>query len=246
MKYLIASALLLLSSTAYAACEDKVPYGIPEAPEKTTQLCRKSYVVKYYNACKVPLFVAQYLDPKQLGGNEPRDTFRVDTDLPPYFRAENGDYVGTGYDRGHLAPAADFQNDPVAMDESFLLSNAVPQTIRLNRGVWKSIEIRTRALAMKHDGVFVITGGIYSQNPVKIGDGVCVPTHTYKVIFEPKTKQSIGYVVPNVKTGLHKNIKHYQVPVTAIERKTGINFTPAMNDYPLMKRSIGPDLTTPR
>lgn len=243
MRYLIASALLLISSISFAACEDSVLYGIPDAPMKTTQLCRKAYMVKYYDACKVPLFVAQYLDPKQIGGNEPRMNFRADRDLPPEIRANNSDYVGNGYDKGHMAPAADFQTDSVTMEESFLLSNAVPQTPRLNRGVWKAIEIRTRALSDKHGGVYVITGGVFSQHPSTIGDGVCVPDYTYKVIFAPKANESIGYLVPNVAKGLQKTIKTYQVPVSVIEEKTGLNFTPSLKGQPTLKKNVGENMT---
>ena len=53
--------------------------------------------------------------------------FKQDYSIPNEFASHLNDYIGTGYDRGHLAPAADFQSDQEAMNESFLLTNMSPQ-----------------------------------------------------------------------------------------------------------------------
>ncbi len=143
--------------------------------------------------------------------------------LPEVYRSKLSDYRGSGYDRGHMAPAADFRYSAEAMSSSFLLSNMVPQYHNANAGVWSAIESFAREKAGSLGRVTVISGPIVSINGETIGNGVCVPTHTFKVIIEP-SGQTTAFVVPNTKDASAQPPYTYEVPVSEVEQLSHIPF----------------------
>jgi len=117
-------------------------------------------------------------------GNIPRtDEFRVDTVIRT-GSSNPDDYRGSGYDRGHLAPAGDMKWDPLSMDESFLMSNISPQLPSFNRGIWRKLEARVREWALEKDSLFVVTGPVLHRIDTTIGPNeVGVPSHYFKVLW---------------------------------------------------------------
>ena len=109
-------------------------------------LYRKGYVLGYNPEKKVADWVSyHFTDAYCVKNIERTEDFRPDSDLLPGQRAELEDYKGSGYDRGHLAPAADMARDAQTMSESFLLSNMTPQAgVGFNRGIWKKLEEKIR------------------------------------------------------------------------------------------------------
>lgn len=245
MKKLFILVTLLFSLSAFADCEEHTPYGYPETPVPTTLLCRKPYLVEHFDECKVPMVVVEHLTSNHIGGNEGRDVFKADPDLPAGSKAVPSDYINSGYDKGHMAPAGDMMTDSDSMFQSFYLSNAVPQAPKNNRGPWRMLEIRARALAVKLGEVYVFTGAIFDKNPSKIGSGVCVPTTLFKVIIDPKIQQSIAYLMPNTNDVAKQKFDDFVTTVSKVEAASGINFTPKLNsDVAVkLKTSIGPSLT---
>ena len=96
------------------------------------------------------------------------DNFRPDTSIST-GSAELKDYRGSGFDRGHLAPAGDMKWDRTAMSESFLMSNMSPQEPSFNRGIWKRLEEQVRNWAIEKDSLFVITGPVLESLVSSIG-----------------------------------------------------------------------------
>ncbi len=191
-------------------------------------LCRMGYAVNYNYTTKVAHFVVEHITANHLGGNASRkDDFREDPEIPVTHRATLHDYVGSGYDRGHVAPAGDFTYDTRAMSESFLLSNMMPQVPGNNRGIWRNLEQYTRALVKTHREVFVISGTIYIPPVKSIGAGVVVPTRIYKIIIDPKAHKTLAFLMPNEDLD-PKNLPMYVVSVAKIESETGINFMPKL------------------
>lgn len=132
------------------------------------------------------------------------------------------DYVGSGYDRGHLCPAASMTMNQSAMDESFYMSNMSPQHISCNRGRWKSLESKVREWVVTEGELSVVSGPIFKDNIESIGDNeVTVPGYYYKVIYNNADKM-IGFILPNEKCP--DDLVDYAVPVDSIESMTGIDF----------------------
>lgn len=145
--------------------------------------------------------------------------------------ADDKDYLSSGYDRGHLAPAADFSWSETTMNESFLYSNMSPQVPAFNRGVWKRLEERVRNWARLYQKIYVVTGPVFTPNMPSIGPNkVSVPTSYYKVILDmnPKAPKAIGFLLLNESSQLE--LSSFALSVDSIEQVTGINFFWLLND----------------
>jgi len=136
------------------------------------------------------------------------------------------DYRGSGFDRGHLAPAGDMAFSTEAMSETFYMTNISPQIKSFNRGIWRELEGNVRNWAMRFEKIYVITGPVLTRGiREKIGTNeVAVPGEFYKVILdftEPEIK-GIAFIIPN-KISNYK-IEYYAVSIKQVEEITGIDF----------------------
>lgn len=235
MKFLITIAALFASFTALAnpidaTCPQHVIWGAPQIPQEGNNqyLCRLGYAVNYNYTTKVAHFVVEKITAANLVKTAARkDDFREDPEVPAAGRATLKDYVGAGYDRGHMAPAADMTYSAQAMSESFYLTNMMPQVPGNNRGIWKYTEELTRFYAQKYNVVYAITGTMFGQGALTIGNGVRVPTHIYKIIIDPTNGRAIAFMFPNQKLN-PAEIANYIVSIAELEQYTGINFSPAL------------------
>jgi endonuclease G len=168
------------------------------------------------------------------------NNFRIDEKVTT-GSAENEDYKNSGFDRGHLAPAADMGWSEQAMGESFYYSNMSPQKPGFNRGIWKRLEEQVRQWAIDNQAIYVVTGPVLEPNLPTIGNNkVAVPKYYYKVILDytkPELK-GIGFIMPNTSSTLALN--NYAVTIDSVETVTGINFFPALpNDQePNIEKSV--------
>lgn len=231
MKFLLLWCLLLLTLQALAnpiddKCPEHVIFGAPIVVEGDNQyLCREGYGVNYSYKTKTPIYVVERITKDELVSVVKRqNNFHEDLEIPEQYRSTLSDYSGGIWDRGHLAPAADFGYSKSAMSDSFLMSNMVPQNKTLNRGTWAYLESYVRDLAYSGD-VYVITGTIYGKNYKSIGNGVGIPNSMYKIIIQPKFTKIIAYNFPNTPIDL-KNFNNYRVSVKQIEKLSGVNFSP--------------------
>jgi len=116
-------------------------------------------------------------------------------------QADNNDYRGSGYSRGHLAPAGDMKWDSLAMLQSFYFTNCIPQDIPLNNGKWNQLEEKTRRWAKKYGKVYVVCGPIYqNEDTLRIGsNGVAVPDACFKALLIPKESgySAIAFLMRN-------------------------------------------------
>ena len=155
---------------------------------------------------------------------ERTNTFLVDPKVKK-GTANNKDYKGSGYDRGHLAPASDMGYSKITMAESFYYSNMSPQLPGFNRGVWKSLEELVRTWAIENNNVYIATGGVLTSGLPTIGaNKVAVPNYYYKVILdytEPSVK-GIGFILPNNSSS--EPLQSFAVSIDSIEKLTGIDF----------------------
>jgi endonuclease G len=140
------------------------------------------------------------------------------------------DYRGSGYDRGHLAPAADMAFNTTAITESFYLSNISPQVRDFNHGVWKELEELSRDWAIKFKQLYVVTGPILKDGGKgEIGaNRVTVPTAYYKILLDlsETNPKAIAFIVPNEVS--YDPLFKYTVSIDEVEKQTGINFYPKL------------------
>ena len=185
----------------------------------------KGYSLVYDEPCEQAKWVAYVLTKKETEGIEERGDKFIEDPFVHTGSASNADYSKSGYDRGHLAPAADMKWSEIAMKESFYYSNMSPQAPSFNRGIWKKLEEKVRDWAVAYDSGLIVTGPILNSNLKKIGPNqVCVPEAYYKVIFDFKKEHSkaIGFIIPN--EGSSEPLIHFAMSVDEVEKATGIDF----------------------
>ncbi len=186
------------------------------------------FTVSYLEDHEQAEWVAYELTRKQLDDNfasRAGMTFMPD----PNVRTESAtprDYTGSGYDRGHLCPAADMAFDTNALRETFFMSNISPQAKGFNTGIWREMEELTRDWARKFGRIYVVTGPILSRPGIKqIGfSKVTVPVGFFKTIYAPKQEIAIGFAVPNQKSD--RPVMEYAFHLDYVEKLTGIDFFP--------------------
>ena len=190
--------------TRFAECPEHFPGGIAPAIAKAPhqrELCYDAFAVLHYGATRTPLFVAERLSPQSVEaakGEQRTNKFFADARLPRSERAELSDYKGSGYARGHMAPAGNMPN-ATAMAQSFSLANMVPQNQKQNSGPWSKIEQDTRRYAARAQGdVFVITGPVFDANSPTVGPNqVRVPSYLFKLVYDATTHKAWAHWQPN-------------------------------------------------
>ena len=177
MKTLFA-ILLFIAFNALADCPQFYHSGTPVHIPHGIELCNSFYVVEFDTELNAPILSAEAFRPQTVHVERSND-FHPDLRLRVSTRAERADYAHSGYDQGHLTPAADATTDE-EMHDTFLLSNMTPQIPTLNRQSWRLLEIKVRQLAPD----YVLTGAVYSSDHASIGaHAVPVPVGYYKIIW---------------------------------------------------------------
>lgn len=191
--------------TRFNRCPQFFPGGqAPRLPagEHLRELCFDAFAVLYSGKTKTPVFTAERLNRAGLAaarGEQRTNKFYEEARLPMAERATLADYQGSGYDRGHQAPAGDMPS-PKAMAQSFSLANMVPQSAENNRGVWaRRVEAATRHYVERAQGdVHVFTGPVFEGGVKTIGKGrIWVPTYLFKLVYDPGAKRAWAYWVKN-------------------------------------------------
>lgn len=202
---------------------------LPKSPFGEEVVRHTHFYLGYAEEYEQAIWVAYELTAVELIARVKRtDNFREDPNVST-GSATLADYKGSGYDRGHLAPAADMAFSSTSMSESFFLSNMSPQAPSFNRGIWKRLEEQVRGWAQSKGSIYVVTGGIISPADPEIGpNGVEVPSYYYKVLLDTKNYEAIGFVLAN-KSGSGP-ILSYAVSIDKVEQLTGLDFFSQLED----------------
>ena len=235
MKKLTSFLLLLFFciTTTFAQNINLSNVEIPNILDKRSDriITHKGYTVSYNYDWKIPNWVAYELTDWEVEGEVPRsDRFKPDPMVPQGMTATTNDYKYSGYDRGHMAPAADMKWDEQVMKESFYLSNICPQNPNLNGGVWKDLEEQVRDLASQKGKIFVVCGPIVNDISNTIGENkVVVPQAFYKVIYDLTPPQKmIGFIIPHRSSD--QPLQVFAVSVDEVEKQTGLDFFSKLPD----------------
>ena len=206
-------------------------YALP-APIKGEQVVHHSAMSLSYNEEHEQANWVAHMVTKDIEEGKVRRTndFRVDP-LVRTATAVKADYWYSGYDRGHLAPSADFRWSKKALSESYFYSNMSPQLPELNREIWAKLENQIREWVIEDDALFVITGGVLKPALKTIGENeVSVPNFYYKVIMDLQgdDKKALAFVIENGAS--NKHFLEYAVSVDSVEMLTGIDFFHTLDD----------------
>ena len=190
--------------------------------QDTVRIQHKNYVTVFSKSRKYPVFVEWWVTKKKLTCSTPvkrQDKFEPDPEL--YSDSNVGtSYFSSGFDRGHIYPAADARCNITSMQESFYFTNMAPQYPGLNRGQWKSLEEWTREQALIHDSIKVSAGCVGNKQKVKT---ITVPTYCWKVVRIVKNNTLIGFVFPN-QPEKTVSFEQHKVSLDSIKKLTKFTF----------------------
>lgn len=243
---------LLGSKRAQEFFVEATKYGLPSYDNL---MFRDNFIISYDNRLRHPNWVLEHLTRQQLkivgAVRHLNLMFRPDDALHEYFRSTNDDFMYSGYDRGHMAPACDNMSNKRFLDESFLFSNVAPQVHNLNGGgcVWTRLESYVLYLARRTRSMHIITGTLYMPQDDGIGKAdmrdeversvtyrligdrrIGVPTHLYKVFIKENFRGYLSmeaFLVPNSKdVDQTAKFEEFRIDVdrdlSRIERITGL------------------------
>jgi endonuclease G len=200
----------------------------PALQTKTLGLCFEAFAVLHSGVSRTPLWSAEYITRASLRAArevQREDNFHAEASLPQEDQAQLSDYAHSGFDRGHMSPAADMPTVQ-AQIESFSLANIVPQNRQNNQLLWAAIESATRHIVQQRGELYVITGPLFEGEQInRINNRVFIPTHIFKAVYDPQAKEAAAWLAPNVEGNA------YQVmSVAELEKRLNINLFPAIPD----------------
>ena len=194
---------------------DHLKLGVPGKAD--TIIDRPGYALGYIEYHEQPAWVIYRLTKEQALTKAAKrgDDFKEDPEVPT-GSATLADYRRSGYDRGHLAPAADMAYSLRTMGDSFYMSNMSPQKPAFNRGIWKNLEAQVRYFAITEKDIYVVTGPVLPKTKTVTigGNRVTVPTHYYKVIYDRTPPEKM----------INRPLRDFAVTVDVVEDATGLNF----------------------
>ena len=208
---------------------DNLTLGVPGSAD--TIIDRPGYALGYIEAHEQAAWVIYKLTAEELRTKvaSRSDDFRADPDVPT-GSATPSDYKNSGFDRGHMAPAADMAYSAQTMSDSFCMSNICPQRPECNRIIWKNLENQVRKFALTEQDVYIVTGPILPKTPsLTIGaNRVSIPDAFYKIIYDRTPPQKmLAFIVPNA--GSSAPLQSFVVTVDMVEAETGLDFFPLLS-----------------
>ena len=228
------NSINIQSSKVEMSSQEFCDLEIPETKPNEEIIVHPGFKLSYNEEHEQANWVAYQLTRAETNAVTTRtDKFIEDPEIST-GSATNTDYSRSGYDRGHLAPAADMAWSNESMKASFYFSNMSPQVPAFNRGIWKRTEELARNWAIKYDTLYIVTGPVLKSGLATIGpDRVSVPVYYYKIVFDCKIKnlkaaKAIAFLIPN--KGSDEHLQQFVVSIDSIEHLTGINFYPQLPD----------------
>lgn len=225
---------------------DLEDWGLPALNEGEKVIRHEAMSLVYSEKHEQAKWVAHIIRPEVVSGNQGRSNdFRVDPLIETgsaveedyflkYLQPDSSfEYDGFGYDRGHLAPSADFRWSAKALSESYFYSNMSPQTPEFNRGKWAELEGFIRGYIARHpeSQLYVVTGPVLEDDlPVveRSVNKVAIPKQYFKVVLNKDQQQAIAFLMPNKEC--LAPVESYATTIDKIEALTGIDFFPALPD----------------
>lgn len=236
--FIIGSCLLLQrehrkASSPAIAIENAKELHIPKLTVRRPEyvVTHTGFTVSYNKEWKNPNWTGYELTRSKVKGTEKRKNRFIPDPHIADCTTRDSDFTKSGYDRGHMVPAADMKWSKEAMEESFYLSNVCPQHPELNQKAWQKLEHKVRQWAVADSAIIIICGPIVGNKCRKIGkSGISVPHSFFKVVLSPfkEKPQAIGFVFKN--ESCTAPLKAYAVTVDSVEALTGLDFFTTLPD----------------
>ena len=210
----------------------ELPGRLKRTPERIVE--HTGFTLSFNREHNNPNWVAWELTSEEAQGTMPRDdNFQPDPLLPENHQVQHSDYTRSGYDRGHMVPAADMKWSSKAMNDCFYMSNICPQTHTLNAGGWETLESACRRWAKREGSVYVVCGPVYKGTKHKtIGKDlkITVPEGFFKVVLSMRKgeEKAIGFYYAN--SNAKQKMEETATTVDAIEELTGMDFFVNIDD----------------
>ena len=179
--------------------------------------------------CVAYELTATMVDMADAPGHEIRKSYKYSKDSKVASCPESWEYRGSGYSRGHMAPAMDMRWDKTPMAQCFFMTNMCPQDTKLNNDHWRVLEEKIHRWAKRDKRILVFTGPIMGKSPKMIGkdkQNIAVPEAFFKVLYAPEQRRAIAFIYNN--EPCPGNISKYAVTVQEVERRTGLTFSSAI------------------
>jgi endonuclease G len=230
-KTILILIFILLGSETHASSSD-FQYFIPEQAQGDQIVNKGYYMLSYSNIHEQPEWAYYKLERSMLSGKTRRmHYFRKDSEVEEKTPSMK-DYSNSGYDRGHLVPAADMKMSYDSMKSTFVMSNVVPQKPEFNRNTWRFLETQVREFAYAKGSIYVITGPVLKKGLKRFSsEQISVPDSFYKILYKIYAGkiETISYLLPHDARG--SNVKQYITTIDEIEYQTGIDFFRALPDW---------------
>lgn len=211
----------------------ELPARLKHTPERIVE--HTGFTLSFNREHNNPNWVAWELTADETKGTLPRaNDFEPDPKLPENHQVTHADYTRSGYDRGHMVPAADMKWDSKAMNDCFYMSNICPQTHALNAGGWETLESACRRWAKQEGSVYIVCGPIYKGTKHKtIGKDlkITVPEGFFKVVLSMREgkEKAIGFYYAN--SNAKQTMEQTATTVDEIEALTGMDFFVNIDDH---------------
>ena len=223
----------VLEALKFENIQNLLPYMYPSPIANEEIVTHHALALSYNDKHEQPNWVLHLLTKDVLYGTVGRtNDFRIDPDVKS-GTVDSVDYWDSGYDRGHMAPSADFRWSKTALSESFYYSNISPQVPELNRGSWSMLENQVREWSIDAKELYIVTGPVLEDGLPTLPQGthrVSIPKLYYKIIldyFLPEYKAT-AFLFPN--RDVYYDLSQFNVSIDSIEKITGIDFFPSLPD----------------
>ncbi|MBQ2123829.1 MAG: DNA/RNA non-specific endonuclease [Bacteroidaceae bacterium] len=220
------------AAPASAGRKLELPGRMKRTPERIVE--HTGFTLSFNREHNNPNWVAWELTAQEVSGSLQRnDDFDPDPELPANHQVTHADYTKSGYDRGHMVPAADMKWSRKAMNDCFYMSNICPQTHTLNAGGWETLESACRRWAKQEGAVYIVCGPVYKGAKHKtIGKDlkITVPEGFFKVVLSMREgkEKAIGFYYAN--SNAKQTMEQTATTVNEIEALTGMDFFVNIND----------------
>jgi len=200
----------------------------------TRTLRNHGFMLGYSDLRGNPLWVTYALTPPQPDAERLKRPSHFSADWRGLNQVSHEDYTGGGFDRGHMAPnhAISVLYGREGQADSFLMTNITPQKASLNERLWERLEeLELDQFAKQFGKVWVVDGPIFDPPNERMRSSwrVEVPDAFYKIILAPEAKKALAFIMPQTVRG-DEPLDHYLTSVDSIEKRTGLDFFPELDD----------------